>query len=85
MEEGLLLSALGLAVGLPIAYLGAEAINAFLLRLLAGLPSGFTFVSFDPSVVAFGVALVVAIGLLSSIAPAARAMQLPVAEELRAP
>jgi len=85
VQEGLWLSALGLVVGLPVAFLGAEAINRFLLGLLAGLPSGFNFVSFNLGVVGTGVALVVAIGLLASIAPAARAMQLPVAEELRAP
>jgi putative ABC transport system permease protein len=85
VQEGLAVSLLGLAVGLPIAYVGAEAINAFLLRLLAGLPSGFTFVSFDPTVVASGLASVLIIGLVAAIAPAARAMQLPVAEELRAP
>ena len=85
VQEGLLLSAFGLAVGLPIAYVGAEAINAFLLRLLAGLPAGFNFVSFDLTVLGSGVALVIAIGLLAAVAPAARAMRLPVAEELRAP
>jgi putative ABC transport system permease protein len=85
VQEALLLSSLGLLVGLPVAYLGAVGINAFLLRLLAGLPSGFSFVSFDATVLLSGVALVIAIGLLAGIAPAARAMQLPVAEELRAP
>jgi len=85
VEEALLLSSLGLLVGLPIAYLGAVGINSLLLRLLAGLPNGFSFVSFNGSVLLSGVALVVAIGLLAGIAPAARAMQLPVAEELRAP
>jgi putative ABC transport system permease protein len=85
VEEALLLSGLGLIVGLPVAYLGAVGINAFLLRLLAGLPSGFSFVSFDLTVILSGVAIVVGIGLIAGIAPAARAMQLPVAEELRAP
>lgn len=85
VEEGLLLGAFGLAVGLPIAYFGAEAVNAFLLRLLAGLPSSFSFVSFDATVIGTGVGLVVVIGLMASLAPAARAMALPVAEELRAP
>ena len=85
VEEGLLLGALGLAVGLPVAYLGATAINAFLLRILPGLPSSFSFVSFEPAVILAGVLLVVVVGLAASIAPAARAMQLPVAEELRAP
>ncbi len=85
VEEALLLSSLGLLVGLPIAYLSAIGINSFLLRLLAGLPSGFSFVSFNGTVLLSGVALVVAIGLVAGIAPAARAMQLPVAEELRAP
>jgi putative ABC transport system permease protein len=85
VEEAVLLSGFGLLVGLPIAYVGAEAINGFLLGVLVGLPKGFSFVSFDASVVLSGVALVVAIGLVAAIAPAGRAMQLPVAEELRAP
>jgi putative ABC transport system permease protein len=85
VEEGVLLASLGLLVGLPIAYLGALGINAFLLRLLAGLPSGFSFVSFNASVILSGIAIVLAVGLLAAIAPAARTMQLPVAEELRAP
>ncbi len=85
LEEGLLLAGLGLAIGLPLAYLGTYGLNLVLLRLVAGLPKTFSFVSFDASVVALGVALVVAIGLVASIAPAARAMLLPVAEELRAP
>ncbi|HXQ49295.1 MAG TPA: FtsX-like permease family protein, partial [Thermoplasmata archaeon] len=85
VQEALLLSCLGLLVGLPIAYLGAVGINSYLLRVLAGLPTGFSFVSFDPTVLLSGVGLVVVIGLLAGIAPAARAMQLPVAEELRAP
>lgn len=85
VEESVILSAIGLAVGLPVAYLGAYALNGFLLRLVAGLPNGFSFVGFDLNVVAEGLALVVAIGLVAAVAPAARAMQLPVAEELRAP
>ena len=85
VQEGIALSLLGLVVGLPVAYLAAEAINAFLLRLLAGLPAGFTFISFDPTIVAVGLGLVLLIGLGAAVAPAARAMQLPVAEELRAP
>jgi len=85
VEEALLLGALGLAIGLPIAYAGTYGMNLLLLRLVRGLPSSFSFVSFDASVIATGIGLVVAIGLLASIAPAARAMLLPVAEELRAP
>jgi putative ABC transport system permease protein len=84
-EESLLLGAIGLAIGLPVAYLGATAINTFLLRELAGLPTSFSFVSFDAGVILSGVLLVLAVGLCAAIAPAARAMQLPVAEELRAP
>ncbi len=85
VQEGLLLGAFGLAVGVPIAYAGAVGINDFLLRLLPGLPAGFSFVSFDAGVLGTGLTLVVAIGLAAAIAPAVRAMQLPVAEELRAP
>lgn len=84
-EEGVLLSLLGLALGLPIAYAGAWELNRVLLHLVGGLPTGFTFVSFDVGVLLSGVALVLAIGLLAAILPAVRAMGLPVAEELRAP
>ena len=85
VEEGLLLCALGLVFGLPLAYAGAVSINRFLLRLIGGLPSGFSFVSFDPGVIGLGVAAVIAVGLVASTVPAVRAMQMPVAEELRAP
>lgn len=85
VEEALLLSLFGLVVGLPVAYGAAYGINLYLEHLLAGLPSSFSFVSFNPDVILDGVLLVVAVGLVAAIAPAARAMQLPVAEELRAP
>jgi len=85
VQEALLLSTFGLVVGLPIAYLTGYGINLYLERLLPGLPASFSFVSFDPAVLADGLLLVLAVGLLAAILPAARAMQLPVAEELRAP
>jgi len=85
VEEGLVLSLLGLAAGLPVAFGAGYALNWYLERLIPGLPTAFTFVSFDPVVLADGLALVLAVGLVAAIAPAARAMQLPVAEELRAP
>jgi putative ABC transport system permease protein len=85
VEEAMLLAGLGLAIGLGVSYLGAYLLNLVLLRLVPGLPASFSFVSFDAAVIASGIALVVVVGLLSAIAPAARAMQLPVAEELRAP
>ena len=85
VEEALYLSVFGLAVGLPIAYLTGYGLNLYLRNLLAGLPTSFSFISFDPGVLADGLVLVLAVGLLAAIAPAARAMQLPVAEELRAP
>lgn len=85
VQEALLLSLFGLAVGLPIAYGTAYALNLYLRHLLAGLPTSFSFVSFNAVVLLDGLVLVVAVGLVAAIAPAARAMQLPVAEELRAP
>jgi putative ABC transport system permease protein len=85
VEEALVLALLGLAVGLPIAYLGAYALNLVLLHLVSGLPSGFSFISFDLGVTLYGVLIVLVIGLFAAVAPSARAMQLPVAEELRAP
>jgi len=85
VEEALLLAFFGFAVGLPLAYVSAYGLNLYLTHLLAGLPTSFTFVSFDAGVLLDGVALVLAVGLVAAVAPAARAMQLPVAEELRAP
>jgi putative ABC transport system permease protein len=84
-EEGLVLAVIGLLVGFPLAYLGAVELNRFLLRLIAGLPVGFSFVSFDATVLLSGIGLVLAIGIFAAVLPAVRAMQLPVAEELRAP
>jgi len=84
-EEGLVLAAIGLAIGLPIAYVGAYELNRFLLDLIGGLPVNFSFVAFNGGVILFGVFLVLLIGLVAAILPAARAMALPVAEELRAP
>jgi hypothetical protein len=85
VQEAILLSLFGLAVGLPIAYVTAYGLNLYLRNLLAGLPASFSFVSFNAGVLLTGLVLVLAVGLVAAIAPAARAMQLPVAEELRAP
>ena len=85
VEESVVLSAIGLAVGLPLAYAGATALNSLLLRRIGGLPTAFSFVGFDAGVILFGILLILAIGLVAAVAPAARAMRLPVAEELRAP
>jgi putative ABC transport system permease protein len=85
VEEALVLAAIGLAVGLPIAYGAAWELNRFLLSLVSGLPVGFSFVSFNAGVLVAGIVLVLIVGLAAAILPAARAMSLPVAEELRAP
>lgn len=85
LEEALVLAALGLVVGLAGGYVGAYLLNRFLTGLLHGLPNGFSFVAFDATVVASAIAEVTVIGLLASALPAARAMRLPIAEELRAP
>ena len=84
-QEGVILALIGLGVGFPIAYAGAYELNRFLIGLIGGLPVGFSFVTFDATVLLTGVALVIAIGLFAAALPAARAMSLPVAEELRAP
>jgi putative ABC transport system permease protein len=85
VEEALYLSLFGLCAGLPIAYVTGYGLNLYLRNLLAGLPTSFSFVSFNGEVLTDGLLLVLAVGLVAAIAPAARAMQLPVAEELRAP
>jgi putative ABC transport system permease protein len=84
-EEGLLLALAGVAIGLPLGWIGATLLNYFLSRTVMALPEGFSFVSFDFSIVADALVIIVAIGLVASILPAARAMTLPVSEELRAP
>jgi putative ABC transport system permease protein len=85
VEEALVLAGLGLAVGLAGGYAGAYLLNRFLVNLLHGLPSGFSFVAFNATVVGSAVLEVTIIGLLAAILPAVRAMRLPIAEELRAP
>ncbi len=85
VEESLLLAGFGLAVGLPLAYLMGLGLNRFLTGFLSGLPSGFVFIQFDPSVAALGLLIVFALGLLGSIAPVLRASWIPVSEELRTP
>jgi putative ABC transport system permease protein len=85
VEESLLLAMGGLAIGLPLAYLLGVGLNRFLGGFLSGLPAGFTFIQFNPSVTAMGVLLVIALGLLGSIAPVIRAYLIPVSEELRSP
>jgi putative ABC transport system permease protein len=84
LEEGLLLATLGLAVGLPLGVLGATGLNIFLERLLTGLPTGFSFVTFNISVLAEGIVEVLLIGLVAALIPLVRALRIPVAEELRA-
>ncbi|MGI0053484.1 MAG: ABC transporter permease, partial [Thermoplasmata archaeon] len=83
--EGLLLAGFGLAVGAPLGAAGALAMDRFLLRLLPGLPAGFSFISFDPGVQAATLLIVVAVGLGAAALPILRALRIPVAQELRAP
>jgi putative ABC transport system permease protein len=85
VEEGLWLALFGFAVGLPLGALGAVGLNDFLRGLVTGLPNGFSFISLDAAVILTGLAEVLAVGVVASIAPAARAVSVPVAEELRAP
>ena len=85
VEESVYLGLIGLAIGLPLAWLASSLLDLALDRFVHGLPAGFTFVSFQPWVIATGVGVVLAIGLIASIAPAVRAVTLPIASEIRAP
>ncbi|HUI38437.1 MAG TPA: ABC transporter permease [Thermoplasmata archaeon] len=85
VEEALLFSAIGLAIGIPVGVALGWGLDRFLGRLVVGLPEGFSFVAWDASVAAGAIGAVVAIGLLASILPAARAASVPISEELRAP
>ncbi len=85
VEEAILLALLGFGVGLAGGTLGALALDSFLRGLVTGLPTGFSFISLDAAVVLSGLGEVLGIGLAAAILPAARAVSLPVAEELRAP
>ncbi|MCI4364076.1 MAG: ABC transporter permease [Thermoplasmata archaeon] len=84
-QEGLVLSGLGVGVGLPLGYLFSVGLNDFLRRLLPGLPTSFSFVAFNGAVVASALLEAVGIGLLASVLPIVQALRRPVAEELRAP
>jgi putative ABC transport system permease protein len=84
-EEAIFLALLGLGVGIAIGWIGTFLLNGFLTGLVAGLPAGFTFVSFDLGVLSMGLLIVLVIGFMASILPAIRAMRFPIAEELRAP
>ncbi len=85
VEEAVLLSVLGFGVGLLGGGLGAFLLNEFLGRLVTGLPQGFSFISLNATVIGVGLVEVLGLGLVAAILPAARAVALPVAEELRAP
>lgn len=85
LEEALLLSTLGLVLGLPIGIGLGAGLNLALGRLVSSLPSGFSFVSFDASVLAGGLVEVLTIGVVAAGLPIVRALRLPIAEELRAP
>ncbi|MGI0133053.1 MAG: ABC transporter permease [Thermoplasmata archaeon] len=85
VEEAILLSAIGLGVGIVLGGVGSFALDRFLSTLVLGLPAGFSFVSFDLGVIALGVVEVLLIGFAAAALPAWRALTLPVAQELRAP
>jgi putative ABC transport system permease protein len=84
-EEGLLLSGLGVGIGLPLGYLLSIALNDFLRSLLPGLPTSFSFIAFNSGVVGTALLEAIGIGLLASVLPIAQALRRPVAVELRAP
>ncbi|MCI4345712.1 MAG: ABC transporter permease [Thermoplasmata archaeon] len=84
-QEGLVLSGLGVGLGVPLGYFLSVALNDFLRRLLPGLPTSFSFVAFNSAVVATALLEAVGIGLLASVLPIVQALRRPVAEELRAP
>jgi putative ABC transport system permease protein len=85
LSEALIVSFLGLLIGAPLGFAGAIGVSDFLERIVMGLPAFFSFVSFDPTVLLTGLALVVAVGLAAAVLPILRALSLPVASELRAP
>jgi putative ABC transport system permease protein len=84
VEEGVWLALLGLAIGLPMGFVGSYALNRFLEALVPGLPSGFSFVAYNLNVIGQAVAEVLLIGLVAAMIPLGRALQIPVVEELRA-
>ncbi len=85
VEESFLVCAFGLLGGLAFGFAGAELLNLALLRLVSGLPAGFSFVQYDVAVVLTAALEVAAIAVVASILPAVRALRIPVASELRAP
>jgi putative ABC transport system permease protein len=85
LAEALVFGGLGLSAGLPAGATAAYLVSQFLTGLLPGLPQGFSFISFDASVLLSGFGEVLLISVAAAVLPAIRAMRLPIASELRAP
>jgi predicted permease len=79
LAESLVLSALGGAAGLGLAWLGIRAVRAL---APAGIPR-LDQIAIDPRVAAFTAGVCVLTGLLAGVAPALRASRLAAADALR--
>lgn len=85
LEESLIVSAFGLLAGLALGYVGAFVFNLTLLRLVSGLPAGFSFVAFDGAVLGLAVVEVTVVAIAAAVLPAVRSWTIPIALELRSP
>jgi putative ABC transport system permease protein len=85
LEESLLLCAIGLAIGTPAGYGIGWGLNLVIARLVGGLPTGFSFVSFDASVAAGAIGEILLIAFAAAVVPVVQALRVPIATELRAP
>ncbi len=85
VEESFLLGAFGLLGGLGLGWAAATGLNLVLLRLVNGLPAGFSFIAFDGTVIVTAAIEVALVAALASLLPAVRAGRIPIALELRSP
>jgi predicted permease len=74
LRQGLLLSAIGTAIGLGIAYLSGRLVSSYI----------FAVTAHDPLILGSAIGVVVVIALLATMIPAIRAARLDPARELRA-
>jgi putative ABC transport system permease protein len=82
MTEGLVLAALGCALGLPLGFWMARQLDRILLTF-PGIPANVTFFVWDPARVGFALVLVALVGALAGLVPGWKAVNTSLGRALR--
>jgi putative ABC transport system permease protein len=80
--QGLVLSSIGCALGVPLGVAVARWLDGILLSF-PGIPASVSFFVWDPARVGFAVALVICTGTLSGLVPGWSAIRTPLGNALR--